>query len=80
MPRGDLICDIRLALRQLRRQPAFASIAIVSLALATEDIGVLTVRLTADTVGRENTGVFYGWIVARHQLDASFGAGVVRAA
>jgi sugar phosphate permease len=33
-----------------------------------------TVRLTADTFGRENTGVVYGWIGASHQLGASLAA------
>jgi predicted MFS family arabinose efflux permease len=33
-----------------------------------------TVRLTADTFGRENTGVVYGWIGASHQLGASLSA------
>jgi predicted MFS family arabinose efflux permease len=33
-----------------------------------------TVRLTADTFGRENTGVIYGWIGASHQLGASLSA------
>jgi predicted MFS family arabinose efflux permease len=33
-----------------------------------------TVRLTADTFGRENTGVIYGWIGAAHQLGASLAA------
>jgi len=40
-----------------------------------------TVRLTADTFGRENVGVVYGWIGASHQLGASLaalGAGVIR--
>lgn len=40
-----------------------------------------TVRLTAETFGRENTGVIYGWIGASHQLGASlaaFGAGWIR--
>jgi sugar phosphate permease len=40
-----------------------------------------TVRFTGEAFGRENTGVFYGWIGASHQLGASlaaFGAGVVR--
>lgn len=40
-----------------------------------------TVRLTADSFGRENTGVIYGWIGAAHQLGASLaalGAGVIR--
>ena len=40
-----------------------------------------TVRLTADSFGRENTGVIYGWIGAAHQLGASlaaFGAGSIR--
>ena len=40
-----------------------------------------TVRLTAETFGRENTGVIYGWIGASHQLGASmaaFGAGTIR--
>lgn len=40
-----------------------------------------TVRLTADSFGRENTGVIYGWIGASHQLGASlaaFGAGTIR--
>jgi predicted MFS family arabinose efflux permease len=42
-----------------------------------------TVRLTADTFGKENTGVIYGWIGACHQLGASvaaFAAGTVRTA
>ncbi len=42
-----------------------------------------TVRLTADSFGRENTGVIYGWIGAAHQLGASlaaFGAGSIRTA
>jgi sugar phosphate permease len=33
-----------------------------------------TVRLTADTFGRKNTGVIYGWIGASHQLGASLSA------
>jgi sugar phosphate permease len=33
-----------------------------------------TVRLTADTFGRENAGVIYGWIGACHQLGASAAA------
>jgi sugar phosphate permease len=40
-----------------------------------------TVRLTADTFGRANAGVVYGWISASHQLGASmaaFGAGLTR--
>ena len=40
-----------------------------------------TVRLTAETFGRENTGVVYGWIGASHQLGASaaaLGAGAIR--
>ena len=40
-----------------------------------------TVRLTADSFGRENTAVIYGWIGAAHQLGASlaaFGAGSIR--
>jgi predicted MFS family arabinose efflux permease len=40
-----------------------------------------TVRLTADSFGRENAGVIYGWIGAAHQLGASFaawGAGYLR--
>jgi predicted MFS family arabinose efflux permease len=40
-----------------------------------------TVKLTAETFGRENTGVVYGWIGASHQLGASlaaFGAGWIR--
>src|SRR5262249_61445035 len=40
-----------------------------------------TVRLTAESFGRENTGVVYGWIGASHQLGASlaaFGAGAIR--
>jgi sugar phosphate permease len=40
-----------------------------------------TVKLTAETFGRENTGVIYGWIGASHQLGASlaaFGAGWIR--
>jgi sugar phosphate permease len=41
-----------------------------------------TVRLTADSFGKENVGVVYGWIGASHQLGASMsalGAGVIRA-
>jgi sugar phosphate permease len=40
-----------------------------------------TVKLTAETFGRENTGVIYGWVSASHQLGASlaaFGAGWIR--
>lgn len=40
-----------------------------------------TVRLTADTFGKNNVGIVYGWIAAAHQLGAataSFGAGVLR--
>jgi sugar phosphate permease len=40
-----------------------------------------TVRLTADTFGKENVGVVYGWISASHQLGAAmaaFGAGALR--
>ena len=40
-----------------------------------------TVALTADTFGRRNLGVVYGWIFASHQLGAAaaaFGAGAVR--
>jgi len=33
-----------------------------------------TVRLTANTFGRENVGVVYGWIGASHQLGASAAA------
>lgn len=40
-----------------------------------------TVRLTADSFGRANTGVVYGWVGAAHQAGASLaaiGAGTVR--
>jgi sugar phosphate permease len=40
-----------------------------------------TVRLTADSFGRENMGVVYGWIGASHQMGASLaaiGAGAIR--
>lgn len=40
-----------------------------------------TVRLTADSFGKENVGVVYGWIGAAHQLGASLaalGAGMIR--
>jgi sugar phosphate permease len=40
-----------------------------------------TVALTADTFGRRNLGVVYGWIFASHQLGAAtaaFGAGAIR--
>lgn len=40
-----------------------------------------TVRIAADSFGRENAGVIYGWISAAHQVGASmaaFGAGVIR--
>jgi predicted MFS family arabinose efflux permease len=33
-----------------------------------------TVRLTANTFGKENVGVVYGWIGASHQLGASMAA------
>ncbi|HVD47468.1 MAG TPA: MFS transporter [Candidatus Limnocylindria bacterium] len=41
-----------------------------------------TVALTADTFGKRNLGVVYGWIFASHQLgaaSAAFAAGAVRA-
>ncbi|HYB42236.1 MAG TPA: MFS transporter, partial [Candidatus Methylomirabilis sp.] len=41
-----------------------------------------TVRLTADTFGREKVGIMFGWIGASHQLGAAvaaFGAGALRA-
>lgn len=40
-----------------------------------------TVRLAADSFGKENVGVVYGWISASHQLGAAtaaFGAGALR--
>jgi MFS family permease len=40
-----------------------------------------TVALTADTFGKRNLGVIYGWIFASHQLGAAmaaFGAGAIR--
>ena len=40
-----------------------------------------TVQLSGEALGRENTGVVYGWIAASHQLGASmaaFGAGAIR--
>jgi MFS family permease len=40
-----------------------------------------TVALTADTFGKHNLGVVYGWIFASHQLGAAmaaFGAGAIR--
>jgi len=40
-----------------------------------------TVALAADTFGKRNVGVVYGWIFASHQLGAAaaaFGAGAVR--
>lgn len=40
-----------------------------------------TVRLTADVFGRENATIVFGWVVAAHQIGASFAAftaGVVR--
>jgi sugar phosphate permease len=40
-----------------------------------------TVRIAADSFGRQNAGVIYGWISAAHQVGASmaaFGAGVIR--
>lgn len=39
-----------------------------------------TVRLTADTFGKENVGIMFGWIFAMHQFGAataSFGAGAL---
>jgi predicted MFS family arabinose efflux permease len=40
-----------------------------------------TVQLAGEVLGRENTGIVYGWIAASHQLGASmaaFGAGAIR--
>ena len=40
-----------------------------------------TVALTASTFGRENVGIFFGWVFAAHQLGgatAAIGAGVLR--
>jgi sugar phosphate permease len=40
-----------------------------------------TVMLVADTFGRRNVGVVYGWVFASHQLGAAvaaWGAGLVR--
>lgn len=40
-----------------------------------------TVRLTADSFGRERAGIMFGWIVAAHQAgaaSAAFGAGAIR--
>ena len=40
-----------------------------------------TVRLAADSFGKRNVGVIFGWIMAAHQLGAAtaaFGAGAVR--
>lgn len=40
-----------------------------------------TVRLTSDILGRHNTGVVFGWVVAAHQLgaaSAALGAGIIR--
>ena len=40
-----------------------------------------TVALAADTFGRRNVGVVYGWVFAAHQLGAAaaaWGAGLVR--
>jgi sugar phosphate permease len=39
-----------------------------------------TVRLTADTFGKQNVGIVYGWIFASHQLGAAtaaFGGGLL---
>ena len=33
-----------------------------------------TARLAADTFGRENVGIMFGWIVASHQLGAATAA------
>ena len=40
-----------------------------------------TVRLTADVLGREKSGLVFGWIFTAHQLGAAtaaFGAGAIR--
>ena len=40
-----------------------------------------TVRLTADSFGRQRAGIMFGWIVAAHQAgaaSAAFGAGAIR--
>ena len=40
-----------------------------------------TVRLAADTFGRENVGIMFGWIAAAHQLGAAmaaYGGGLLR--
>jgi sugar phosphate permease len=40
-----------------------------------------TVRLTAETFGEQNVGIYFGWIAATHQLGAAFAAwmaGVLR--
>ncbi len=40
-----------------------------------------TIRLTADTLGRDRAGIMFGWIVAAHQCGASlatFAAGALR--
>src|SRR5262249_4837300 len=40
-----------------------------------------TARLTADTFGRENVGIMFGWIAASHQLGAAtaaYGGGLLR--
>jgi len=40
-----------------------------------------TVRLAADTFGRENVGIMFGWIAASHQLGAAtaaYGGGLLR--
>src|SRR5205823_13860017 len=43
--------------------------------------GPRTARLTADTFGRENVGIMFGWIAASHQLGAAtaaYGGGLLR--
>jgi MFS family permease len=56
---------------------AHASLAVFALFYGLDWVATVppTVRLTADSFGKENVGVMFGWIVAGHQLGAAFAAG-----
>jgi predicted MFS family arabinose efflux permease len=75
----------------------FRGVSLLFLPLMTDSVGILafsvlfgldyiatvppTVMLCADTFGRRNVGVVYGWVFAAHQLGAAvaaWGAGLVR--
>jgi predicted MFS family arabinose efflux permease len=75
----------------------FRGVSLLFLPLVTDSVGIVafsvlfgldyiatvppTVMLCADTFGRRNVGVVYGWVFASHQLGAAaaaWGAGLVR--